>query len=1097
MIFLNENSLPQGFLEEFENPGKEYRGTPFWSWNTKLDKESLDWQIEQFREMGMGGFYIHTRVGLDTEYMGPVYMECVKKAAEIAREKDLYCCLYDEDRWPSGYGGGRVTKHQKYRNRNLLITPCRKGTKTYEYRNADSMASPSPQGNGRFLAAYKVELNPDGTLRSYERCGEESAAEKNAGIWYVYLETAHDSPWFNGQSYVDTLNPEAVRYFLEVTHEKYRQAVGEAFGKTIPAIFTDEPQFGKKGCLGNAGAMEEVMLPYTEDFAETYQSTYGEDLLDHIPELLWELPGEAVSKYRYWYHDHLTERFAEAYSDQIGAWCGRNGIRLAGHMMEEPSLQSQTQALGEVMRSLRGFHLPGIDMLCDAREYTTAKQAESVSRQYGREGVVSELYGVTNWDFDFRRHKLQGDWQAALGVTHRVHHLSWMSMGGEAKRDYPAAIGFQSPWYREYRIIENHFARVNTAMRRGNAVVRIGVIHPIESFWLLFGPNQQTGQKRQELDQRFRDVTEWLLFHQLDFDYIAESLLPQQWNDGKVGRMEYDAVVVPGCLTLRRTTLDILKKMRDGGKKIIFMGKAPACMDACACGDIRTFAQNCIQIEFAKSKLLKELEEFRLLDIRYDGDKHLKKPNHKKNWNGERAEKYLYQMRREGERRWLFVANGTKEESPDLALPDDVRIELDGAWNVTELDTMEGTVKRKQASVEHNKTVLYHRFYGHDSLLLHLEPLREGCVSKKAAVESSFAALHAAEAGRASKESSGELFLTAPICTAEAGCASPDLRQAFVQAHFGYALCQERLADPVEIQLEEPNVLLLDMPMYRFGDENPHFEGPEEILRIDNKLREKRNLPLRRAALAQPWTRPNPTAAYPVALRYILSCETEIDHVSLALEALEATELFLDGKRINTDTDSGFYVDSCISSVKLPVLLRGRHELELRIAFSEKVNLECCYLLGDFQVGVYGSRTVLRKRRGAPCWGSLTEQGMPFYGGNAVYAAEAELEPGEYLLEVSKYRAPLLEVRIDGEKAGNIITAPYTLPFEIGQPGIHRIGIKSFGSRVNTFGAVHNCDESEVYFDPNAWRTTGESWSYEYQLKKTGILKAPMLWKKV
>ena len=56
--------------------------------------------------------------------------------------------------------------------------------------------------------------------------------------------------------------------------------------------------------------------------------------------------------------------------------------------------------------------------------------------------------------------------------------------------------------------------------------------------------------------------------------------------------------------------------------------------------------------------------------------------------------------------------------------------------------------------------------------------------------------------------------------------------------------------------------------------------------------------------------------------------------------------------------------------------------------------------------------------------------------------------------------------------------------------------IKSFGNRINTFGAIHNCDEQEIYFDPNAWRTIDESWAYEYQLKKTGILKAPVLWKK-
>ena len=137
---------------------------------------------------------------------------------------------------------------------------------------------------------------------------------------------------------------------------------------------------------------------------------------------------------------------------------------LTGHMMAEATLESQTRALGEAMRAYRSFDIPGIDILANRYEYSTAKQAQSAARQYGRPGVLSELYGVTNWDFDFRGHKLQGDWQAAMGVSVRVPHLSWMGMGGESKRDYPAPIDFHSPWYKKYHLIEDHFSRVNVCM---------------------------------------------------------------------------------------------------------------------------------------------------------------------------------------------------------------------------------------------------------------------------------------------------------------------------------------------------------------------------------------------------------------------------------------------------------------------------------------------------------------------------------------------------------------------------------------------------------------------------------------------------------
>lgn len=136
-------------------------------------------------------------------------------------------------------------------------------------------------------------------------------------------------------------------------------------------------------------------------------------------------------------------------------------------MMGEETLDSQTRFIGDAMRHYRYFDLPGVDMLCDNREYTTVLQAVSVAHQDGKPGILSELYGVTNWDFDFRGYRLQGDWQAALGVVHRVPHHYLMSLGGEAKRDYPASIGHQSPWYTELGYLEDHFARLNTVLTRG------------------------------------------------------------------------------------------------------------------------------------------------------------------------------------------------------------------------------------------------------------------------------------------------------------------------------------------------------------------------------------------------------------------------------------------------------------------------------------------------------------------------------------------------------------------------------------------------------------------------------------------------------
>ena len=104
-------------------------------------------------------------------------------------------------------------------------------------------------------------------------------------------------------------------------------------------------------------------------------------------------------------------------------------------------------------------------MLCDDIEFTTAKQAQSAIINTAVKAFYPNLWRY-KLGFDFRGHKFQGDWQAALGLV-RVPSFM-VSMEGEAKRDYPASINYQAPWYKEYSYVENHFARLNNALTRAS-----------------------------------------------------------------------------------------------------------------------------------------------------------------------------------------------------------------------------------------------------------------------------------------------------------------------------------------------------------------------------------------------------------------------------------------------------------------------------------------------------------------------------------------------------------------------------------------------------------------------------------------------------
>lgn len=77
----------------FESPTTEYRGCPLWSWNGTLEKKRLLRQIDYLEEMGMGGFHMHVRTGLDTAYMGPEFMDRVRDCVDHAESKGMLACL--------------------------------------------------------------------------------------------------------------------------------------------------------------------------------------------------------------------------------------------------------------------------------------------------------------------------------------------------------------------------------------------------------------------------------------------------------------------------------------------------------------------------------------------------------------------------------------------------------------------------------------------------------------------------------------------------------------------------------------------------------------------------------------------------------------------------------------------------------------------------------------------------------------------------------------------------------------------------------------------------------------------------------------------
>lgn len=1016
-----EKNLDQ---ELFRKPTSEYRGAPFWAWNASLEQEELKEQIEIFREMGFGGFHMHVRQGLETPYLSEEFLDAVECCVGKAKEEKMLAWLYDEDRWPSGYAGGFVTKHKKYRQKYLLMTKQDRET-TEDFLQAYE------EGLDYFLGAFDVTLDKDGKMVAYERVARENQADNK---WYYFICTQQGGePRYNYQSYVDVMSEEAVDVFLHSTYEAYEKRIGSEFGKTVPAIFTDEPMLFRTVLMESGFSEKDAKLPWTKDFSETYEQQFHENLEDCLPELFFDTEDGHAKVTKYQYYRHVSERFAKAYMDRISKWCAEKGILFTGHMMGEDSLNSSVGYNGDVMRMYKEMQLPGIDMLFNKQHYVTAKQCQSVVRQYGKEGMLSELYGVTGWDFDFRGHKFQGDWQACLGVTVRVPHLAWQTMKGEGKRDYPASIFYQSPWYKEYRKIEDHFARINTAMTRGKACVSTAVLHPVESFWLLCGSKAETSIERHEMEEHFKELAEWLLTGSIDFDYLSEVLLEDACSEGGnplcVGKMKYETIIVADCVTLRPHTIRLLKEFKNKGGNLIFIGKTPYMSLARPSDEVEMLVQEGLILPYSRSSIYDAMATRHDVTLRYQ--------------NGYMTEHLMYQLREDGEDKWLFVANTEKPELAHVSKKQEIRVTVKGIYEPFLYNTLTGEVDRIAYRNEVGETHIFAIVYNNTSLLIKLEKRNQLAEYMK------------------ERE---ELFEKEISVFAE-----------------------------VEYGLEEPNVLLLDMAEFSV-DDGP-LQPTEEMMRIDDRVRKELHLTSRRFKVVQPWVIKNTPEDHKLKLVFHIESQINYQRPLLAIENPDKATIVWNDEKVAT-TKCGYYVDKYIHTVSLPELKCGENILEIEIPFGLKTDLECCYLLGHFGTCCVGRKPVVTSLPKKLQFGSIVNQGLAFYSGNVKYHTQITLKKlSDVEIEISHYRGATIKVLLDGEEKSNIAYAPYKTVLKNVSAGSHEVTYICYGNRYNTFAALHSLVADQEYpnITPDFWRSEGQEWSYEYQFRPMGILKTPIM----
>jgi hypothetical protein len=570
----------------FKAPPHEYGAIqPFASWNGTDPQEVRARIVRDFDRLAANGiFVVNLSPGRgEPKYLSPEHMDQVKFTVQEAAKRGMRLWIQDESDYPSGFAGGNISRQYPQLGMQGIVADIR-----VHVVPGQTLTMPVPPDT---LAIMALKTSPDQSLQGvipipvpanlqlkWITPNEGSTPNEPRYNWEVvfvrHIYVSSPTRNFNREdgtrakdalySLIDYLDPEATRAFLKITHETYRQAVGDQFGKIVLGFFGDEPDYSSS-------------IPWTPKLLEEFQARKGYDLKPYIPSFF--LPRgtaetDQTRRARADYYDVWSGIFQNSFFGEQAEWCKKYNVEYLVHLNHEETMIALERSEGDYFRDNRQVEVPGIDnltQLIPSLVHTPdgtwnvnnnfPKLASSAAHLFGKPKVWAEEGGGTGIDG-----KYQMDFQLVRGVTLlQIRVPVARGPGDPSVASAPPAIPPQAPltaWYAN---------RGGYLMAIGRPAAQVGLYHPGSSIWM---GDQEADRSTTKLG--------WQLFeHQVDWDYFDEQSLSSVAtieNGGfrNLSGQVYKAIVVPSSMVITRTGLERFRAYVKAGGKVIFVGKTPS-----------------------------------------------------------------------------------------------------------------------------------------------------------------------------------------------------------------------------------------------------------------------------------------------------------------------------------------------------------------------------------------------------------------------------------------------------------------------------------------------------------------------------------------
>jgi len=1028
-------------FKKFQQPDSILRPAPFWAINDRITPEETARQMAEMIEVGLSGGFFHSRAGLITDYLGDDWFKAMDAALKVAHEKDGYVWLYDEDLWPSGNAGGQVAAMKdEYRSATLWAEFVPAG------------AEPLPDGDDEPTAAYLLTGRRDAAVEKIEQIALDDARKRTDSERLIFRRHyAEKTPWWGGESYANLLHPEAMREFIRLTHEAYKKRLGHEFGKRVPGIFTDEPQLAQ---APNA-------LPWWDGIPDVYAKWHRRDFWADLPYMFFE--GPEARRIRLLVHRTFLRQFCEAYSEPIFKWCEKNNIEHTGHYNAEDSFVGQIRChCGGIMAHYRYQQAPGIDHLCRHVDplLFTVKQVGSAARQLGRTRVLTEIFGCSRHTNTFEDFKWQGDYDLVLGANFFCPHLTWYSMRGRRKRDYPPNWNYQQTYWKELRPLNDYFTRVAYAMMSGKAKPDVLILHSIESATAghrfgfpaagRVGPAvvhkyASAGQKgampmdlpgedlgpANHFDHQLRKALDAVLNAGYDADLGDEGYIEDMGSvEGdlfRIGEMTYPVVIVPPSATWRPKTFELLKKFVASCGRLLLLGSLPTELD---CEDAAE------QWKELAASLRVQTIPCGVRHIQDALDKVVPRTYSLRGPDGQVVPRAYVQHRADGEQDIFFIVNSDRDRSHEYVLT---------IFGRSKLPVSREGEPAAGARLGRTLALPMAEWNPVDGTRVKLVPDKVG-----EDVRCSFSL----------PPGGSKLIVTGP--GADDGAAPAE--EPVCLKH-GEVI---PLPDTWQFARSEKNVLVMDR-VSASVDGGKTWWAEDMEFRIRRRLAE--HFGTTDALQWQPWVAIR-KGVYDgkggeVILRYrFRSVMSGPKSAYLVIEDIDKGHVIVNGRDVNVN-DAAWHWDRGFGKVEITDLVkRGVNTVDFRFDYDFLSEVEAAYIVGDFGVRLVNPYEGEIVEEPAELHaGSWLEQGYPFYSGMMTYQTTFEVptDGKRIFLRLKHPSGILYKVRVNGRPAGKILWRPFEIELTPHlKSGRNELEIEVVASRQNTHGPLHEREGDDL-----------------------------------